>query len=126
MIVWGNAVLTSSNCTCLQGGRAWEQVRDFYKHMYDCASFEESASRTVDAIKQVAEQNASVVVAHNGPRHLGSAPEDICGVDFMRDEVTKEPTGGDWGDLDLHEALQTPVGRCAPDMLHRVMSCPSL
>ena len=75
--------------------------------MYSCASQAESTERTLSAIQQVPDGHASILVAHSGPAGLGEQPQDICGVDFRLDELTMQPTGGDWGDKDLREALDS-------------------
>lgn len=90
---------------CLQGGPSWEQVADFYKHVYGCNSQAESVERTVAALREAPQAHACVLVCHSGPAGLGSQPQDICGVDFWLDEATQQPKGGDWGDVDLREAL---------------------
>lgn len=60
-----------------------------------------------------------VVLAHNGPRGLGSAPEDPCGRDFAP-HASSLP--GDWGDADLQAALAAaptpPQAVCFGHMHH--------
>jgi hypothetical protein len=97
----------------MQGGPSWEQVASFYKNVYHCSTARESTERTLSAIRQVPQDHFPVLVAHSGPSGLGTAPQDICGVDFHLDQSTGQPTGGDWGDVDLCDALQADDGRCA-------------
>ena len=96
-------------CQGLQGGPEWHRCHDFYTHMFGCASFEESAARTSEAIEAADAEDAVVVVAHNGPTGLGSSHWSICGKDFVKE-------GGDFGDLDLRLALDAAASnasRCA-------------
>lgn len=60
-------------------------------------SLEDSAKRLIDLVDR-AETDDLVFLAHNGPHGLGAGPTDPWGCDFM-------PDGGDWGDLDLTEAI---------------------
>ena len=53
----------------------------------------------VDRRRRSARHQDIVLVAHNGPRGLGSRPGDIYGKDFGK-------PGGDWGDLDLRIAIR--------------------
>lgn len=97
----------------MQGGPDWKEVAQFYKRVYDCNSASESSNRIVSAIRQVPPGHCPVLVAHNGPAGMGTAPQEICAVDFRLDRETGEPTGGDWGDVDLQAAMHSDESRCA-------------
>jgi uncharacterized protein (TIGR04168 family) len=75
---------------------------------FGVASFEESAEKIVASSLQAPQQHSLVLLAHNGPRGLGSKRHDICGVDWT------SRGAGDHGDADLQaalEALQQRHGR---------------
>lgn len=46
------------------------------------ADAEASAKRIAETVLSVPEDTVPVLVAHNGPKHLGSNPWSISGVDF--------------------------------------------
>lgn len=69
-----------------------------YAELYGVATHRDSANRIIDAATS-ARYGTVVLIAHNGPRGLGSRPGDIYGKDFGR-------PGGDWGDVDLRIAIQ--------------------
>jgi len=64
---------------------------------YGVRGFERSRERLFELIEAAPSQNI-IWLAHNGPSGLGSSPTDIWGCDFKAD-------GGDWGDIDLEEAI---------------------
>lgn len=66
-----------------QGGGGWSSIGPFMSAVCGIGSFEESASRIVEAAAPAAARgDAIVVVAHNGPAGLGARRQDICGVDW--------------------------------------------
>ena len=69
-----------------------------YEELYGVESLEESTAALVDAASGA--QSPLLVLAHNGPKGLGSEPDDIYGKDFGK-------PGGDWGDRDLQVAIKT-------------------
>ncbi len=71
---------------------------ELYDEIYGVRTMRQSAAAIVDAARN-AQHRDLVVLAHNGPIGLGSAPDDIYGKDFGK-------PGGDWGDYDLALALQ--------------------
>ncbi|MEZ5990488.1 MAG: TIGR04168 family protein [Planctomycetota bacterium] len=68
-----------------------------YEALYKVRTQEDSARRIVDEAR--AARGPILILAHNGPKGLGSHPGDIYGKDFGK-------PGGDWGDLDLALALE--------------------
>ncbi|MBK8979460.1 MAG: TIGR04168 family protein [Planctomycetes bacterium] len=72
---------------------------EIYTELYGVATMEDSAARLLELASH-AQHRDLVVLAHNGPRGLGSRPGDIYGKDFGRNP------GGDWGDRDLAWALR--------------------
>jgi len=72
---------------------------ELYGELYGVRSMEESAQR-IAALADEAESRDIVILAHNGPRGLGSNPAAIYGKDFGRHP------GGDWGDRDLAWAIE--------------------
>lgn len=46
------------------------------------ANAEASATRIAETVLNVPEDTVPILVAHNGPKHLGSNPWSISGVDF--------------------------------------------
>lgn len=78
------------------GGEIWRNA-DFYRERYGVADFAESTERIVAAVNKAA-YNTIIFLGHNGPVGLGDRPEDPCGKDW-------EPLGGDFGDLDLANAI---------------------
>jgi uncharacterized protein (TIGR04168 family) len=94
-----------------KGGARWSDVADFYAAYAGVAGREEAGDRTAAALRRAAAAAATipppgggqcaglVLLAHNGPAGLGSAPRDPCGADFL-------PGGGDWGDPDTAAALE--------------------
>lgn len=89
------------------GGEIWRNA-DFYRERYGVADFAESTERIVAAVNKAA-HNTIIFLGHNGPVGLGDRPEDPCGKDW-------EPLGGDFGDLDLANAIaQTKkLGKSVP------------
>jgi uncharacterized protein (TIGR04168 family) len=79
------------------GGRSLRSV-ELYRELYGVSSPQESAERIV-ALARGAQHRDLVVLAHNGPKGLSTAPDDIWGKDFGH-------AGGDWGDEDLRLALE--------------------
>jgi uncharacterized protein (TIGR04168 family) len=75
---------------------------------FGVGSFEASAGRVVASSLLAPQQHSLVVVAHNGPRGLGSSRHDICGVDW-----TSRGAGGDHGDPDLQTSLEALQGQHA-------------
>lgn len=65
--------------------------------LFDVNSLEDS-SRRLKALVDAAETEHLVFLAHNGPRGLGHEPHSPFGRDF-------HPDAGDWGDVDLEEAV---------------------
>lgn len=78
------------------GGEVWKNA-DFYAQRYGVTSFADSTKRIVAAVNQAA-YNTIIFLGHNGPLGLGDRPEDACGRDW-------EPLGGDFGDVDLANAI---------------------
>lgn len=78
------------------GGPAWRN-RTFYKERFGVTDFESSVDRILQAIGQTAYDDL-ILIGHNGPSGLGSAPEDPCGKDWY-------PVGGDYGDPDFETAI---------------------
>lgn len=89
------------------GGQTWKH-EDFYTSYFEVNSFEESTERILAAVQQ-ASQPALIFLSHCGPTGLGEAPEDPCGRDW-------QPLGGDHGDPDLAQAIDTArqAGRQVP------------
>jgi len=78
------------------GGEIWKNA-DFYIERYGVIDFAESTERIMAAVNNAA-YNTIIFLGHNGPLGLGDRPEDPCGRDW-------EPLGGDFGDLDLANAI---------------------
>lgn len=78
------------------GGEIWRNA-EFYRERYGVADFAESTERIMAAVNNAA-YNTIIFLGHNGPVGLGDRPEDPCGKDW-------EPLGGDFGDLDLANAI---------------------
>lgn len=64
---------------------------------YGVRGFEHSRERLFELI-EAAPSHDVIWLAHNGPSGLGSNATDIWGCDFKAE-------GGDWGDIDLEEAI---------------------
>lgn len=110
----------------LQGGPSWDAAAEFYQRVFGCESRADSVQRTLDAMLAAPKDHVSILVAHSGPKGLGQRPQDICGVDFHLGSK-RDRTGlpcGDWGDPDLHDALQSlwSQERCALDVRIRPTS----
>lgn len=93
----------------MQGGPSWNSAAEFYKRVFGCESQDDAVQRTLDAMLAAPQDHVSMLVAHSGPAGLGARPQDICGVDFHMSSK-RDRTGsprGDWGDPDLHDALQS-------------------
>lgn len=58
----------------------------FTQSLYGPRSMQESAERISSEILKQPEDNAVIVMAHNGPRGLGSRRHDPCGKDFRPTE----------------------------------------
>lgn len=78
------------------GGSEWK-YSSFYQERFEVASFAESTERIVAAARGAA-YDTVIFLGHNGPKGLGSHPEDPCGKDW-------QPLGGDFGDPDFAEAI---------------------
>lgn len=89
------------------GGDIWRNA-DFYTERYGVNDFTQSTDRIMAAVNDAA-YNTIIFLGHNGPLGLGDRPEDPCGKDW-------EPLGGDFGDLDLADAIdQTKnLGKTVP------------
>jgi uncharacterized protein (TIGR04168 family) len=61
-------------------------------------SMQESAQRLRQLVDSVRTEHL-LFFAHNGPWGLGARRDDLWGRDF-------DPAAGDWGDRDLHEAIE--------------------
>lgn len=79
------------------GGPEWRN-KQFYRDRYQVNNFEESTAKIVAAANQATCENL-IILGHNGPWGLGDRPFDSCGRDW-------NPTGGDYGDPDLTEAIK--------------------
>jgi len=71
---------------------------EVYNELYGIKTLEESSDALVAAAAEA--KHPLLVLAHNGPKGLGSEPGDIYGKDFGK-------PGGDWGDRDLQVAIKT-------------------
>src|SRR5260221_802359 len=80
-------------------GGAWFDG-DFYQSLFGVRTMRESADRIVAAAAQLPTHVPLVMVGHNGPRGLGTAPDAIWGRDFQLPPA-------DWGDPDQ----EGPIGR---------------
>ncbi|XP_057539324.1 uncharacterized protein LOC130817565 isoform X2 [Amaranthus tricolor] len=69
------------------------------KARYGVNNMEESAELIYKAALETPKENLLILLAHNGPKGLGSNRDDICGIDW-------KPESGDHGDLDLTEAIK--------------------
>ena len=69
-----------------------------YEELYGIKTLEDSSDTLIAAASEA--QAPILVLAHNGPKGLGSQPGDIYGKDFGK-------PGGDWGDRDLQVAIKT-------------------
>ncbi|MFB2838773.1 TIGR04168 family protein [Floridanema evergladense] len=78
------------------GGEVWRNA-DFYLKRYGVTDFTQSTERIMAAVKDAA-YDRIIFLGHNGPLGLGDRAEDPCGKDW-------EPLGGDFGDLDLADAI---------------------
>ena len=89
------------------GGEIWRNA-DFYSERYGVTDFAESTERIMAAVNNAA-YNTIIFLGHNGPVGLGDRPEDPCGRDW-------EPLGGDFGDLDLANAIEQTknLGKSVP------------
>lgn len=81
------------------GGPNWKHAQ-FYRSYINVSSLVQSTSKLVEAALQSRFQTL-IFLSHSGPTGLGALPEDPCGKDWG-----SEP-GGDYGDADLREAIQT-------------------
>ncbi len=90
--------VTIVGCRPFSWGGASLRSPDLYHELYGITSHEESADKIVKAARTGAHKNL-VLLAHNGPRGLGSRAGDIYGKDFGK-------PGGDWGDHDLRIAIR--------------------
>ena len=63
---------------------------DSFTHsLYGPTTMHESAQKISQEILRQAEGDAVIVMAHNGPRGLGSRRHDPCGKDFRPEEGAK-------------------------------------
>lgn len=65
-----------------QGGPSWARAARFQHILYGINSMEESADKICATIQDQPDEDAVVVLAHNGPSGLGSQHHDICGKDW--------------------------------------------
>ena len=80
------------------GGPEWKN-KEFLENLYGVSSFQQSSEKIVEAATS-ATYNDLIFLGHNGPYGLGEERHSICG----RDWIDK---GGDFGDQDLADAIQT-------------------
>jgi len=73
------------------------------KSSYGIDSIEASRRRLFQLVDE-AQTEKLVFLAHNGPRGLGEAADDIWGCDF-------KSGGGDWGDQDLADAIDYAISQ---------------
>lgn len=73
--------------------------RGYLARRFGVRNMSDSATRLCALLDGVPEEDQLLVLAHCGPRGLGSARNDIYGCDFR-------PEQGDWGDPDLSTVLQ--------------------
>ncbi len=92
------------------GGSYWKN-KEFLEELYQVHNFEESRNKIISAARET-DYNNLIFLAHNGPHGLGNKAHSICGRDW-------EPRGGDFGDLDLTEAIQAV--RNAGKLVHLVV-----
>lgn len=81
------------------GGPRWNG-KPFYKKFYGIGTYRQSVDKMMQTVEQC-DRDMVVFLAHNGPTGLGDKPADICGKDFG------EVIGGDYGDGDLREVIDT-------------------
>ena len=79
-------------------GGAWFDG-DFYQPLFGVRTMKDSADRIVGAASTLPAHVPLVIIGHNGPRGLGTAPDSIWGRDFQSPPA-------DWGDPDQEEALE--------------------
>jgi uncharacterized protein (TIGR04168 family) len=82
------------------GGSTWK-YNDFYKQRFGVESFAQSTEKIV-AAALASSYSTVIFIGHNGPKGLGSNPEDPCGKDW-------EPKGEDFGDPDLTDAIAKTI-----------------
>lgn len=87
------------------GGPHWKN-EEFYRDYYNIHSFTESTQRILQAVEHTT-QDSIIFLAHNGPIGLGDKPEDPCGKDWY-------PVGGDYGDVDLRDAIASVKHKKVP------------
>lgn len=73
--------------------------KNFYQERFGVSDFSQSTAKILQAVQNTG-HDTLIFLGHNGPFGLGEQPEDICGRDW-------EPSGGDYGDPDLEEAIAT-------------------
>ena len=92
----------------------------YLSEAFAISTLEQSATRITELLDS-APTSEVMVIAHNGPHGLGARPQDIWGCDF-------DPQRGDFGDLDLAEALmrtrKTVRAVLGGHMHHRVKGSP--
>ncbi len=71
---------------------------EVYEQIYNVKTMADSTRAIVAAARRAKHQDL-VLLAHNGPTGLSTQPHHIYGKDFGN------APGGDWGDLDLAEAM---------------------
>jgi len=71
--------------------------QNFYQERFGVKDFCESTAKIIQAVENTS-HDTLIFLGHNGPKGLGDQPEDTCGRDW-------EPSGGDYGDPDLQQAI---------------------
>lgn len=87
------------------GGKTFGPSRDLILQRYNIKYMRQSVERICDLALRAPTEHALVFLAHNGPKGLGSRPEDICGKDWSLTSFD------DHGDPDLAEALSVVKAR---------------
>lgn len=92
---------------------------DYLSEHMGVSTLEQSAARLKQLVDQCTNRQV-LFLAHNGPAGLGGLRSDIWGRDF-------HPSAGDWGDVDLREAIdharaigKSVVAVAAGHMHHRL------
>lgn len=79
----GRGVAVAGGRPFSKGGSAWSNIAPFMAAVCGVESAADSAARIVSVAAAAARRgDAVVLLAHNGPRGLGDARHDICGVDW--------------------------------------------
>ena len=74
---------TATTAGAAQGGRFPKKSKAL-QELYDMHTEAASADKIASCITSQIEGEPVIVMAHNGPRGLGTAPHDPCGVDFRQ------------------------------------------